>query len=116
MYGLPSDFDSSFFIGRALVQVCFSSNQVSFLFEGDIGVIVEGSFCHKGDGIEGMYKIPVTTCGVMRLSGLTVRTATSSVDGTLSLGFDEGQALTFHDDSANYESYHIRRGESEIHV
>lgn len=50
MYGLPSDFDASIFVGRELQQVSFTVNTVHLTFDGDVAITLESSFVFQMDG------------------------------------------------------------------
>jgi hypothetical protein len=46
MYGLPANYDASFFIGREVSQVCFSVNAIDVIFEGDVLITLRAAFIH----------------------------------------------------------------------
>jgi hypothetical protein len=119
MYGLPEDFDGAFFVGRSLELVCFSENQVSLRFGGDISITIESSFSHQQDSSESsgqVVNVPVSESDLMQLLGQSVAEVSASRDGTLVLTFTNGHVFKCFDDSRQFESYHIKRGAIEIHV
>jgi hypothetical protein len=117
LYGLPAEFDARVFVQRALVQMCFSVNTISLSFDGAM-ITVESSVIYKRDPTDPGEAVspPVSRTSMTSVIGKTVRFASSKPDGSLSLHFDDGQALMFSDDSETYESYKIQIGEQEIIV
>ncbi|MEK7448081.1 MAG: DUF6188 family protein [Planctomycetota bacterium] len=118
MYGLPADFDSSFFIGHTLELVCFSENQMSLHFDEHISITIEGSFSYikdKKDKVS-VVEIPVTNSDVMMLTGKTIKESVGKRDGTLTLTFNNGHKFICYDDTPNYESYKIQNSDKEIIV
>lgn len=118
MYGLPPDFDASVFIGKELEQICFSVNTITFHFGLDVSITVVSLFIYRvaTEGPECTETIPLHSSNAMRLLEKTVTSAVGQIDGTLSLTFGDGSNLMFIDDTHQYESYHIRIGNTEIHV
>ena len=119
MYGLPEDFDGAFFVGRTLELVCFSENQVSLHFGGDISITIESSFSHQKDSSESsgqVVNVPASESDLMQLLDQSVTEVSASRDGTLVLTFTNGHVFKCFDDSHQFESYHIKRGAIEIHV
>ena len=118
MYGLQQDFDATIFVGQELIQICFSANTVDFTFSGDILITLESSFIYRSTptGADHREAVPVSSSDLMHLIGHKIDSATATSDGTLALIFDNGHALTFLDDSTDYESYSIRIGQREIIV
>ena len=118
MYGLPSDFDASVFIGRELQMVAFTVNTVHLSFDGEVELTIETSFdVQLDDTSEAVRQAPpVQTSSLMSLVGRTIRSARAHSDGTLMLDFSGGGTLTCIDDSKEYESYHIRVHGREIDV
>ena len=118
MHGLPKDFDGSVFVGKEVMQVCFTVNQVSIHFEDAMGITAEGPLCHSltMDDEGTTYEPPIRNGELQGLVGHAVTEATVIGPGDLRLRFDDGQSLIFCDDTPAYESYHIRLGDKEIHV
>lgn len=119
MYGLPEDFDGAFFVGCTLELVCFSENQVSLRFDGDLSVTIESSFSYQKEPSESsgqVVKVPTSESDLMQLIGHSVAEVSASRDGTLILTFTNRHVFRCFDDSSQFESYHIKRGTIEIHV
>jgi hypothetical protein len=118
MYGLPEDFDASVFLGRELIQICFSANTIDFAFSGDILVTLESSFIYSNSPTDEGHRqtIPVSSSNLMGLIGATVDSVTSQRDGTLFMSFNNEHRLTFLDDSTSYESYCIHIGDRLVIV
>ena len=109
MYGLPSGFDPSIFVGRELIQLSFTTNTLDILFDGDTAITLEGGFEFQrsaGDTPE-RQRVPVKASSLMSLLGARVQSATGTLSGALKLHFETGASLTCLDD-VQYESYHIR--------
>ena len=70
MFGLPENFDGTFFVGRTLEMICFNINQVFFHFDDHITVRVEGSFAYERGPSESEASPlhpPVPTSNLMEL-------------------------------------------------
>lgn len=118
MYGLPSDFDASFFVGVTLEMICFNANQISLQFDKKVVLTIEGRYLHKkgaADQPAQIVSLPVSKSDLMLLLERSVSLASGAEDGTLTLVFDNRHSLTCFDD-AQYESYRIKIGEQEIIV
>lgn len=118
MHGLPEDFDAAFFVGRTLELVCFSENQVTLHFDGDLSLTIESSFSYKkaSESSGQVVRIPPSESQLMQLIGISVAEVSSSRGGTLVLTFSNEHVFRCFDDSTQFESYHIKRGTIEIHV
>lgn len=118
MYGLQLDFDATVFVGRELMQICFTANTVGFAFSDDLSITLVSSFVHCNASSDEARKqaVPVLSSNLMHLIGHKVDSVSAAPDGTLALVFDNGHSLTFLDDSQEYESYSIRIGDKEIIV
>lgn len=110
MYGLPSDFDVKFMVGRTLEQVCFNENQIALHFDDDLSIILESAFSHErsqSSSDSGVVEVPVTCSDLMELLGFSIARSSGDKDGTLTLEFDNGHILRCFDNSREYESYKI---------
>jgi len=119
MYGLPDDFPAEVFVGTTLQEISFLEYQVRFFFGEALAITVEASFSHATDASgKGMtvHYVPVLSSGVMALTGHTVSAAVGARDGTLTLTFDNGNALAFYDSTPTYEAYSIKIGQRVIIV
>ncbi len=106
-------------MGKTLEQVCFTENQVSLNFDGEVNITIESSYSyHRGASESGdrVIVIPTSESDLMKLLGYSISKVEASKDGTLSLTFTNGDLFKCFDTSPNFESYHIRRGSTEIHV
>jgi hypothetical protein len=118
MYGLPADYDASFFVGRELEGVFFSVNTIHFHFADAVSITLTGSFVHRRtiDDPGETQTVPVASSSLMTLTGKQVREARATPDGTLTLTFDDGQVLVCLDESGPYESYEIQNGSVTTYV
>ncbi len=117
MYGLPTGFNATKFVGRTLDEVAFTVNSICFSFDEEVAITVESSLEHcDPDGRVYRATPPVSDSCLMRLVGAVVRSADASTDGTLILQFGDGQTLTCYDDLVAYECYHIWFGNEQIIV
>jgi hypothetical protein len=116
MYGLPSDFDASVFVGAELVLVSYTANTIHLVFEPDLEVTIESSHIVRIDSnaTETVARPPVVTSCLMALVGKKVQTAVGTSDGTLVLTFENGGSVSCIDDSKEYESYRIRSNGKEF--
>jgi hypothetical protein len=118
MYRLPTDFDPAFLIGRTLDQICFTANTITFQFDGEVAITLEGGYAHGGADLRldaPIAFVPEPQPNLMELIEHAVLRAEGSSDGTLTLFFDHGQQLRCFD-HAHYEAYQIRHGERVIIV
>jgi len=95
MYGLPHDFDATALVGRTLDVICFTANQVTFDFDGDFHITVDGAFTHGEESSEPshlMRQVPVEESGLMRMAGASITDASAIDGGTLRLLFSRSTA------------------------
>ena len=119
MYGLPSGFDTSRFVGRTLEQVSFSANTVHLTFDEDVSITIESSLAHwTGEDVDHSNRItiPVSESRLMQLVGESISSVDASADGTLTVWFSNGHAIACYDDTPMYEAYRLRFGDEEIVV
>lgn len=117
MYGLPSAFDATFFVGRQLVQVALTENTLHLAFDGDVSVTIESGYRHRGlRGAQEAGEMPVRSSAIMSLLGRVVRHAAGETDGTLTLTFEDDQQLVCLDDQASFESHKISNRGTETVV
>src|SRR4051812_25161584 len=109
MYGLPKDFDGSFFLNRNLEMICFNANQIYFHFDSHVVVMVEGSFSYQQgpSDLVDKTKASVTSSNLMQLLEHKVVEVRGDTEGTLTLFFDDKKILKFFD-TPGYESYQIK--------
>lgn len=118
MHGLPAGFDGGFLIGHRLEQVCFNENQISFHFNADVGITIEGGYSYQLATLAVSAPtafVPASHSNLMELLGQTISRVEGTSDGTLALFFENGYQLRCFDDP-HYESYQIRDGARVIIV
>lgn len=117
MKGLPKTFDLSPFVGRTVDEVSFTVNTVSFNFDADLVLTVEGPVEHSpalGTTALAVGEPPFSESRLMQLAGHQVTSATVEDDGGLSLFFEDGQSLRCMRGPEPYECFQIRHGGQEI--
>lgn len=121
MYGLPEDFDGTFFIGRSVLMVGFSLGMTELIFDEDVSLGLfasyECSFADSENNIE--YRrdeSPITLSRLMQLIGCKVKSVDAERCGTLTLYFDKGHVFRCFDDTSGYESYDIGYKDKRIIV
>lgn len=118
MYGLPTEFDASVFVGKQLQLICFSENTISFSFDENVMLTILGSYVFQ-EGTNALiqkHRVPVMSSNLMCLVGKIISHAEGRADGSLKLEFDTAHVLTLIDDSKEFEAYTIRIGNKEIMV
>jgi hypothetical protein len=117
MFGLPHDFDPSFFKGLALFQVCIGQNVVTLSFEPQVSITTEADLrIQLEEGKDELFEdLRGAGAALIALISDEVLEAHAKTDGTLRLTFASGRWVEFYDDSPHYESYQIRNG-SVLHV
>jgi hypothetical protein len=123
MYRLPKDLDLSFFAGKMLNIVSFSTNTLWFKFDGKIEITVWSCYQQQQKmdveknqlgTVQSVYQL--TASWLMQLVGHSVVTASADEEGTLILTFDHGQVLRCLNDQPAYECYSFTDGEHEYVV
>ena len=108
MYELPSDQDLATLLGRKLVLISCSANQVILQFDEHTSLVAETAFTlANGSGGEETGDVPLSRGYVFALLereivGVDVLDARR----TLALRFSNGHLLRFESDQA-YESFHL---------
>ncbi len=117
MYGLPKNFDASFFIDKRLEMICFNANQLYLHFNDGIVVTIESDFWYQPSSSKGeLVSVPVLQSDMMKLLEHQVSKAVADNNGTLVITFDNGCVLKCLDNSSNYECYQIKIGNRVIIV
>jgi len=113
MYGLKKDIDLSFLKGRELIQVAIGLYHMSFRFDEDVAISIEGQFSYFDGHKESIWN---REAGATQIAGQTVALLGKTIedfegqeDGTLRLKFSNGHVVTILDNSKEYESYDITR-------
>jgi hypothetical protein len=113
MYGLKRDTDLSFLKGRELIQIAIGLHHISFRFDEDVAISIEGEFSYfdlqagwTWESESGAVHIAARTVSLL---GATIRSFEGQENGTLILTFSNDHRLTIFDSSKEYESYDITR-------
>jgi hypothetical protein len=113
MYGLKKEMDLSFLNGRELIQIAVGLYHISFRFDEDVAISVEGEFRYFNGQAEWIWKPEPGSAQIaartVALLATTIETFESHENGTLTLMFSNGHRLTILDSSKEYESYDITR-------
>ncbi len=113
MYGLKRDIDLSFLNDREVCQVAAGVYQVTFGFDEDVAISVQGQFSYFDGTNESVWQpdpgYAQIAAKTVALLGATIESVESHENGTLGLTFSNGHRLTIRDSSKEYESYDITR-------
>lgn len=113
MYGLKKEIDLSFLNGRELIQIAIGLYHISFRFDNDVAISVEGEFSYFDGQAEWIWKPEPAAVQIasrtVSLLGARIESFEGHEDGTLRLNFSNRQRLTILDSSKEYESYDITR-------
>lgn len=113
MYGLPLDFDAGFLVGRTLEQVRIGTFQVSLVFDDALWFHFETDVTvTRGADEVGLSDASDAGKAMVDFLGRSVERASGTVDGTITLEFDNCDRIKIHDSSERYESYQIKHGEN----
>jgi len=111
MYDLPEGTRLDFLKDRELELLCFGPYAVTLHFEENVQIQIEGSFEHKTTE-QGRKTVtssfPISESKLMRLLTQRVMQVAARRDGTLTLGFGNGDTLVIEGNVGPYESYNIR--------
>lgn len=111
MYGLKKETDLSFLNGRELIQIAIGLHHISFRFDEEVAISVEGEFTYFDGQTECVWESEASAAQIaartVSLLGATIQNFEAHEDGTLILTFSNGQRLTIVDNSKQYESYDI---------
>jgi hypothetical protein len=118
MYGLPSNTDLSFLVGKTLQQVCIGLHEIILNFDDPLSITImspiactlAGAKYQKYEDYRNAASVVVTFLQDV------VASAKGDQDGTLTLEFGGGGRLDVYDDSKQYESYIIKNGDKLIVV
>lgn len=118
MYGIPSDFDPSVFVGMTLDQIAFTANSVMFIFDSGAIITVEGclEFEDTPNNLRETLAIPPSSAKLLAVVGLQVEGAAVEQRDRLILCFPGSRRIGFCDDQTNYESFRIQVNGKEIVV
>jgi uncharacterized protein DUF6188 len=110
MYDLPKGTTLTFLRDRELELVCFGPYSVTLHFDGGIQIQIEGSFRHvtsEHHATPEAFHFPLSGSRLMRLLLQRVVQVTVKRDGTLTLGFGNGDKLVIDGNVGPYESYNV---------
>jgi hypothetical protein len=111
MYGLPDGFNADFLCGRTLDSVCVTLAQLYLHFSGDCLITIDGEV--SVDGGE-LLILAEAILSVYALIDQKVVNTAGDARGKLSLTFEKGATLHFHDTDQRYEAYCIAINGKEI--
>jgi hypothetical protein len=118
VYGLPKDFDASFFVGGVLETVTFAINAIQLTFDTGTAVTVQKHVRYRLSANEPLRDdvLPTSNSGLMALVGRRIESTALRLPGDLILEFERGGTLLVEDDSEGYESYSINTPDGEVFV
>jgi hypothetical protein len=111
MYDLPKGTHFDFLKDREVELACFSAYSMTLHFGDRIQIQIEGPFRHVVHGDEISAKassFPIAETKLMRLLTERVTKVVTKRDGTLTLGFSNGDALVIDGNVGPYEAYSIQ--------
>jgi hypothetical protein len=85
----------------------------------DTGISVEMSYSHQHGNDEYRWSYDASAsdaCSVLFLIGATITDFRGDPDGTLTLKFNNGDSLTFYDETPEYQAYRIWHGDDPLIV
>lgn len=119
MYGLPKEIDPSFFVGKILNVVSFTSNTINLIFDDKVAITLYSSYQqqskfdvehHLLGSAQSVFKIQSSS--LMQFCGHAVISAVANEDGTLALTFDDGNVMNCIEDPGPYECYEFTDGQN----
>lgn len=112
------DADLSFFVGKAVDQICFGSYQITLNFSEGVSVSVESRLIlTTARNAVAEFAQPYSRAdGLLDLLGTEVVNAQAEANGDLSLEFSNKSTLKVPNENSAYESYQIINGSSSIIV
>jgi hypothetical protein len=112
MYDLQKGISFDFLMDRQLDLLCFGPYTASFRFTDGIQLQVESSFKHilaEQDAEPFTSSFPLSESRLMRLLVKRVTKVSAKHDGTLTLGFENGDTLVIEGNTGPCESYQTAR-------
>ena len=119
MYDLPKGITFDFLKNRELELLCFGPYTVTLHFDGGIQLQIEGSFTHiiAGQGRPPeASRFPLPDSRLVRLLTQSVSEVKVKRNGTLTLGFGNGDTLIVDGNVGPYESYNVNRPDAKLLV
>ena len=117
MYGFPPHNELSSLIGKNLIQICCTANQINLHFDTDISISIEADQFQviKNKAITEIG-IPMNNLTILELLEHTVtQIETKNGNSTLELHFNDNYKIILTDDK-DYESHHISINKKEITI
>ena len=110
MYDLPQGITFEFLRGRELELLCFGPYTVTLHFGGGIQMQIEASFTHiivehRAKPLASHF--PLSDSQLMRLLMQRITQVSVKRNGTLTLGFGNGDTLVIDGNVGPYESYNV---------
>jgi hypothetical protein len=118
MYGLPENFDCSFFDGRKVEMICITANQIYLHFDQELTLTIEGRYSIQTSNlaISKSIQVPEIDLALFGTIEQPVLRSAAEPSGTLTLVFQSGYTVKCYDDTELYEAYRIQNGSSTIVV
>ncbi len=117
MYDLPKGMTFEFLRDRELELLCFGAYTIILHFEGGIQLQIEGSFTHittEGHVAPEASRFPLSESQLMRLLVQRVTQVAVKRNGTLTLGFGNGDTLVIDGNVGPYESYNVNHPDGPL--
>ena len=118
MFGLPADINLSFFCGRKLQSIGLASISTIFHFDNQLTVTAESPIgvMLPEERLEVYEDVKDIAPKSVLFLGKTIKQVEGTIDGTLTLTFEDGSCLEFYDDNKQFEAYIINYGDKRIVV
>jgi Family of unknown function (DUF6188) len=119
MYDLPKGITLEFLKDRELAMLCFGPYTLTLHFDDETQIQIEGSFEHRvaENGVKSTKSAFATSDSrLMRLLLQRVTLVAVKRDGTLRIGFANGDRLVIEGNVGPYESYNINHPGSRLIV
>jgi hypothetical protein len=118
MHGIPEHTDFSFMIGRELESLGVGLHSVSFAFDGDVHLTVEGAIevVHGTEHANRYQSMRIAAVELLQFIGDRVVACAPISSRVLELTFERAPKLRLIDDDEHYESFVLGFGERTIVV
>ncbi len=116
MYKLASKIDLDIFKDKVLIQACFGENEIILSFDPNLSVLLTSSIsCISASGDVRRYKsLKESSTDLVKMLGFSTKYATGNEAGTLTVKFENEEAIEIYDDSDQFESFIIKNGAEVI--
>lgn len=118
MNGIPRDVDLTFLENKLLMQICVGWNELILNFESEISLTIHSSLEYQAAGENAKFydtprdSVQSLICSLNQKS-VNVRW---TMDGSLTIIFENDNIMTIYDHEKFYESYTISNGTDIIVV